>query len=137
MARDVDGASTGQKTPIGFLVLALMDSEEKLSQNLALLSQADYLVLSSNRNYGVIPRLPKRYPISSQYYPLLFDGNLGYEVVYAGTRMPSLLGFSLKEDSFGWPGLNPPQDVGDYLDGLPGMSLGRFDESFTVTTIHW
>jgi hypothetical protein len=108
------------------------DSEEKLIQNLTQLSQADYLVLSSNRNYGVIPRLPERYPISSQYYPLLFDGNLGYEVVYAGTRMPSLLGFSLKGDTFGWPGLSPPQDVGDYLDGLPGMSLGRFDESFTV-----
>jgi hypothetical protein len=46
--------------------------------------------------------------------------------------MPSLLGFSLKGDTFGWPGLSPPQDVGDYLDGLPGMSLGRFDESFTV-----
>jgi 4-amino-4-deoxy-L-arabinose transferase-like glycosyltransferase len=108
------------------------DGEEKLRQNLDLLSQADYLVLSSNRNYGVIPRLPDRYPNSSQYYPLLFAGDLGYEVVYAGTRMPSFLGLYLKTDSFAWPELNPPQPVADFFDSLPGFTLGRFDESFTV-----
>jgi 4-amino-4-deoxy-L-arabinose transferase-like glycosyltransferase len=108
------------------------DSEDKLRQNLALLSRADFVIISSNRNYGVIPRLPERYPLSSQYYALLFDGDLGYEVVYAGTRMPTLLGLHLKSDSFDWPGLDPPQAVAEFLDRLPGFNLGRFDESFTV-----
>lgn len=108
------------------------DSEDKLRQNLSLLSRADFVILSSNRNYGVIPRLPERYPLSSQYYPLLFDGKLGYEVVYAGTRMPGLLGLYLKSDSFDWPGLDPPHAVAEFLERLPGLNLGRFDESFTV-----
>ncbi|HSG16445.1 MAG TPA: glycosyltransferase family 39 protein, partial [Anaerolineae bacterium] len=50
------------------------DGLEKLDQNLALVAQSDYLALASNRNYGVIPRLPERYPLSSQFYRLLFDG---------------------------------------------------------------
>ncbi|MCI0580322.1 MAG: phospholipid carrier-dependent glycosyltransferase [Chloroflexi bacterium] len=108
------------------------DDEDKLASNLVALAGADYMVLASNRNYGVIPRLPERYPLSSQYYPLLFDGRLGFEVVYAGTRTPSLFGLHLKPDTFGWPGLRPPPAVAEYLDSLAGPNLGRADESFTV-----
>ncbi len=108
------------------------DSPEKVRDNLSVLAEADYIALASNRNYGVIPRLPERYPLSSQYYPLLFEGLLGYDVVYVGTRMPNIFGFHLKPDSFHWPDLVAPQEVRDYLDNTPGISLGRFDESFTV-----
>ncbi|HUS94634.1 MAG TPA: glycosyltransferase family 39 protein [Patescibacteria group bacterium] len=109
-----------------------LDSPEKVRENLAALADADYIALASNRNYGVIPRLPERYPLSSQYYPLLFEGLLGYDVVYVGSRMPNILGFHLKPDSFQWPGLVVPREVEKYLDSKPGISLGRFDESFTV-----
>jgi hypothetical protein len=108
------------------------DSWEKLEENLSLIQEAEYVVLSSNRNYGVIPRLPDRYPLSSQYYNLLFNGQLGFEVAYVGTRMPNVLGFYLKPDSFTWPGLAPPDEVADYFSGLTGPNWGRFDESFTV-----
>jgi hypothetical protein len=108
------------------------DNETKLLENLAVLEAADYLVLASNRNYGVIPRLPERYPLSSQYYPLLFEGRLGFEVVYTGSRFPGLFGFHLKPDTFGWPGLEPPPFVAAYLAGIPGLNGGRADESFTV-----
>ena len=110
----------------------LQDSPEKLNQNLALVAQSDYLALASNRNYGVIPRLPERYPLSSQFYRLLFDGQLGFEVAYVGTRMPNLFGLHLTPDSFGWPNLNAPAEVEQYLAGQSGLVLGRFDESFTV-----
>ena len=110
----------------------LQDSPEKLNQNLALVAQSDYLALASNRNYGVIPRLPERYPLSSQFYRLLFDGQLGFEVAYVGTRMPNLFGLHLTPDSFGWPNLNVPAEVEQYLAGQSGLVLGRFDESFTV-----
>jgi hypothetical protein len=108
------------------------DSEGKLINNLELVAAADYLVLASNRNYGVIPRLPDRYPLSNRYYPLLFEGELGFEVAYVGTRTPNLFGIHLKPDNFSWPGLMPPQKVEDYVKGLRGINLGRFDESFTV-----
>jgi hypothetical protein len=45
------------------------------------LTQSDYLVLSSNRLYGSIPRLPLRYPMTSEYYRALFDGRLGFDKV--------------------------------------------------------
>jgi hypothetical protein len=108
------------------------DNPSKLEENLSLIAEADYLVLSSNRNYGVIPRLPERYPLSSQYYRLLFEGQLGFEVAYVGTRFPNLFGFHLKTDSFSWPGLVPPPEVVNYLNDFPGPNWGRFDESFTV-----
>jgi hypothetical protein len=108
------------------------DSPEKLNQNLALVAGSDYLALASNRNYGVIPRLPERYPLSSQFYRLLFDGQLGFEVAYVGTRMPNLFGLHLTPDSFGWPNLNAPVEVKNYLAEHSGLAMGRFDESFTV-----
>lgn len=108
------------------------DNETKLAKNLAILEQADYVTLLSNRIYGVVPRLADRYPLSQRYHQLLFDGTLGFEPVYAHTRVPGLLGMHLLPDSFIWPGLQPPQQVVDYLGEFPGLSGGRFDESFTV-----
>jgi hypothetical protein len=108
------------------------DDEAKLAANLERLERADYVTILSNRVYGVAPRLPARYPLSSQYHQLLFDGSLGYEVVWAGGRFPHLSGFYLKPDSFQWPGLTPPAAVKALLADLPGISGGRADESFTV-----
>jgi hypothetical protein len=109
-----------------------LDSHEKLQANLAKVARADYLVLASNRNYGVISRLPERYPLSSQYYPLLLEQDLGFEVVYVSGRQPNLFGLRLIPDSFSWPGLEPPEPVWRYLTEGLAVNLGRLDESFTV-----
>ncbi|HPD42591.1 MAG TPA: hypothetical protein PLD43_13640, partial [Anaerolineae bacterium] len=45
------------------------------------LEEVDYIVLSSNRLYGSIARLPQRYPLTVAYYQALFDGSLGFEPV--------------------------------------------------------
>lgn len=109
------------------------DDEDKLQRNLSLLAEADYVVVASNRVYGVVPRSPGRYPISSQYHQLLFDGSLGYEPVFVNGRSPHLADFHLWPDRFGWPDLQPPVALVDYLnDKLPGLNGGRADESFTV-----
>ena len=108
------------------------DNESKLEKNLALLEQAEYVTLLSNRVYGVVPRLEDRYPLSHVYHQLLFDGTLGFEPVYVNTRVPGLFGLHLLPDSFVWPDLQPPQEVVDYLDEFTGITGGRFDESFTV-----
>jgi 4-amino-4-deoxy-L-arabinose transferase-like glycosyltransferase len=109
-----------------------LDSQQKIEENLALVAGADYVILSSNRNYGVIPRLEELYPLSSQYYHLLFDGRLGFDVAYIGTRTPKIFGLSLKPDTFSWPGLATPVMVEDFFSNLPGLDGGRVDESFTV-----
>jgi len=108
------------------------DNEAKLMANLELLAQADYLTVLSNRVYGVVPRLPERFPISGQYHQLLFDGALGYELIWVGERSPELFGLTMRADTFDWPGLNPPAAVADYLNERPSISLGRADESFIV-----
>jgi hypothetical protein len=110
----------------------LADNEEKLAENIALLAEADYVTLLSNRIYGVVPRLPQRYLLSSQYYALLFAGELGYEPVYVVGRFPTFFGWQLRSDTFGWPNLQPPPLVQSYLAAQPGINVGRADESFIV-----
>ena len=55
-----------------------------------ILSQADYIILASNRLYRTIPRLPQRYPISTRYYELLFAEKLGFRLERAFTSYPGL-----------------------------------------------
>ncbi|MBN1933994.1 MAG: glycosyltransferase family 39 protein, partial [Anaerolineae bacterium] len=62
------------------------------------LHEADYIVLSTNRLYRTIPRLPDRYPISSEFYRLLFAGELGFERVAEFTAYPSLFGLNIVDD---------------------------------------
>jgi 4-amino-4-deoxy-L-arabinose transferase-like glycosyltransferase len=109
-----------------------LDTQARLQQNLALVAEADYLVISSHRVYAVVPRQPERFPLSSQFHRLLFDGQLGFEPVYVGTRMPNLAGIYFKWDTFAGSGLTPPTRVSQYLESLPGVNLGRADESFIV-----
>jgi cytochrome c oxidase subunit IV len=108
------------------------DDSDKLDANLELLARAEYVTLASNRVYGVVPRLPDRYPISSQYHQLLLDGSLGYETVAIFGRFPGFFGFHLIPDTFSWPGLRPPDQVVAYLSNVRGVNWGRADESFTV-----
>ena len=75
-----------------------VDDEAKLNALLDRLDQADYLVVTSNRLHAVIPRLPERYPMTSEYYELLFSGELGFDLVHEETSYPSLLGIDLVDD---------------------------------------
>lgn len=108
------------------------DDLDKLESNLEFLADADYVTLVTNRVYGVLPRLPKQYPISSQFHPMLFDGSLGYQMVAIFGRFPNLSGYHLKPDTFGWPGLEPGAGPTEFLSEIAGLNWGRIDESFTV-----
>ncbi len=54
------------------------------------LDEADYIMLSSNRLYASIPRLPMRYPLTTAYYEALFNGSLGFELLAEFVSYPSL-----------------------------------------------
>ena len=60
------------------------------------LADADYLVFFSNRLYGTIPRLPERYPVSTEYYRLLFSEQLGYTLADVQTSYPTLFGIGFR-----------------------------------------
>lgn len=74
------------------------DNPAKVDMIVRGLDSADYLVLSSNRLYGSIPRIPQRYPITTEYYRLLFDGQLGFKLLHEQTSYPNLFGIPLKDD---------------------------------------
>ena len=61
------------------------------------LDRVDYIILSSNRLYGSIPRLPMRYPMTVRYYQALFSGELGFERVRTFNSFPGLFGLSVND----------------------------------------
>jgi hypothetical protein len=104
------------------------DNEAKLAALLANLSEADYLILSSNRLYSTIPRLGRRYPLTGGYYRALFAGEMGFRFERAFFRYPQLGGIALVDDPFRRAGLTAPPI--DWPEGM--VNLGFADESFTV-----
>lgn len=80
------------------------DTLDKLNMFVNNLTAADYVILSSNRLYDSIPRLPMRYPMTIRYYQLLFGGQLGFQRIAEFTSYPTLFGIQfpdqVAEESF-------------------------------------
>jgi YYY domain-containing protein len=72
--------------------LTLYDQEnaDKRAKLEGVLDQSQYIVMSSHRLLGSIPRLPERYPLATTYYRLLESGQLGFERVGTFQVEPSL-----------------------------------------------
>lgn len=93
------------------------DNPEKVERFIRILDQAEYLVISSNRQWGSLPRLPERFPMTTEYYrqllgcplewdivtcyrvaqPGMFQGELGFELVRVFESPPSLFGLTLND----------------------------------------
>ncbi len=93
------------------------DSEEKAERFISTLDQADYLLITSSRQWGSIGRLPERYPLSTTYYrsllgcppgkalewcynvaePGMFEGELGYELERVFVSHPNLGSLQLND----------------------------------------
>ncbi len=74
----------------GLMDMYFEDTPEKRQLLLDWLDEVDYIVLSSNRLYASIPRLPQRYPMTTAYYRALFDGSLGFELLADIVSFPRL-----------------------------------------------
>ena len=75
------------------------DTHQKLTQAIEKLNETDYIIITSNRAYDSIPRLPMRYPMTIKYYNELFRGNLGFEKVAEFTSYPSIFGIEIPDQS--------------------------------------
>ncbi len=62
------------------------DGEEKRQKLLTILQEAQVLVLSSQRAVGSICRVPDAYPLMSEFYHLLFCGQLGFRLAFTRER---------------------------------------------------
>ncbi len=80
------------------LNMAETDTPVKRQRMIGVLQVADYLAISSNRFYDALPRVPRRFALSTEYYQRLFDGQLGYELLQTFRRRPSLLGISVPHE---------------------------------------
>ncbi len=57
------------------------DVPEKVDMFMRVLTQADYVILPSQRGIWSVCRIPKTYPMTMAYYQALFDGSLGFRLV--------------------------------------------------------
>lgn len=93
------------------------DTTEKRQNFLDVLTRAQYIVVSSNRVWGSIPRLPQRWPLTSAYYHALFEGRLGFRPTQEWTNYPRL-------NIFGW--------IVDFPDDTIDESLSVYDHPRVV-----
>ena len=86
------------------------DNASKLERFYSILDQADYIFISSNRQWGTTIRVPERYPLTTAYYrnllgcpddedlftcysiaePGMYESNLGFELVKISQSDPNL-----------------------------------------------
>ncbi|HEY8477786.1 MAG TPA: DUF2298 domain-containing protein, partial [Chloroflexota bacterium] len=81
------------------LELYAEDTPEKRAKLVHALDQARYIFVTSNRLYESIPRLPMRYPMTVEYYRLLFSEQLGFRLVRTFTSYPTLFGVEIPDDT--------------------------------------
>jgi YYY domain-containing protein len=108
------------------------EDSQKFDKLSVMLTNSNYFVLLSNRLYATIPRLPDRYPVTSEFYRKMFSGELGYELVYSGSRYIGGLGVDYYEDPFARLDFGPPEGFEPPSSGLFTAGLGWADESFSV-----
>ena len=95
------------------------DTATKLQRMENILDQTDVIFMSSNRQWGTIPRVPERYPLSTVYYrnllgcpddqdllvcyqnaePGMYKGKLGFDLVEVFQSNPNLGSFQINDQS--------------------------------------
>lgn len=73
---DQDGQFTLQR-----LEMVAPDTAEKADRIARMMAGADLLILSSDRQSGVMPRLPDRFPLTTVHYAALFSGRACFDSV--------------------------------------------------------
>lgn len=93
------------------------DNANKLSRFYDVLDQTEYILISSSRQWGTLPRIPERFPMTSEYYRHLlgcpmgqsieqcynvaqvgdYQGELGFDLVEVFQSNPSIGSFSVND----------------------------------------
>ncbi len=135
------------------------DNAEKIARFLEILNQGDYILITSNRQWASIPRLPERYPLTSAYYraligcppekdviwcynvarPGMFQGQLGFDLVAVFESFPQLgpwrINDQFAEEAFtvyDHPKVLIFQKRADYDPAVVRQILGSVDLSHVV-----
>ncbi len=135
------------------------DNEEKLARFTSTLAQADYVLITSSRQWGSTTRVPERYPLTSTYYrhllgcpveksiewcynvaqPGMFQGDLGFELIRVFQSNPTLgrwqINDQFAEEAFtvyDHPKVFVFQKTADYDPARVAYILGAVDLSKVV-----
>ncbi|HEX6820375.1 MAG TPA: DUF2298 domain-containing protein [Ktedonobacterales bacterium] len=101
------------------------DKAATLSQQLA---SVNVVVISSQRLLRSIPKLPDRYPMTTRYYQLLFDGKLGFTLAAHFEAHPHLGPYALDDT-------NADESFSVY-DHPPVWIFARSGSGLTADQIH-
>lgn len=105
------------------------ETEDKWAAIETKLAEADVVVIASRRGYGALAGWPERFPLTTDYYHALLDGELGFEVVACFGRWPRVGPLALADDPFQALDLPHP---GAACRPSPVWELPPLDESFVV-----
>lgn len=75
------------------------DSPTKIANTLAKLDQTQWIFISSGRCYQNIPRWPRKWPVTTEFYRALFAGKLGFKIVKEFVSYPSLGPLQFPDDN--------------------------------------
>ena len=133
------------------------DVPDKVEMFMKVLTQADYLILPSQRGIWSVCRIPRTYPMTMAYYQALFDGSLGFKLAGEYQR-PIQIGPLYVSDLAGtvtteWPRLpvvnlsnwaaeeafsiydHPPVWIFEKTESFSEENLRAFLESFDLTKV--
>ena len=74
------------------------DTAQKWRQISQQVATADYIAFQTKRLYGALTMAPQKYPLSNNYFYLLFAGDLGYTPIYDLASRPGLLGIEFPDE---------------------------------------
>jgi YYY domain-containing protein len=115
-----------------------VDTPEKLAGLIDSLDQTDYVMMTSNRLYGSIPRMPMHYPLTSEYYRLMLAGQLGFKQIASFEAYPTLGPFTFPDQETTqalslWPDpTRCPQSNVPQCQGLINVPMPPAEEAFSV-----
>jgi len=75
------------------------DSRTKVEEIVSTLQGSDWIAITSNRAYGSVTRVPDVFPMTREYYRLLFSNQLGFLKAADFTSYPSLGPIRIPDDS--------------------------------------
>ncbi|HVN85606.1 MAG TPA: DUF2298 domain-containing protein [Candidatus Binatia bacterium] len=74
------------------------DNPTKIRKLAGHLAESDYIAFQTKRLYGALTQAAQKYPLSSNYFYLLFAGDLGYTLVHEEASRPSVFGIEFPDE---------------------------------------
>ncbi len=76
-----------------------LDTDQKRKTITKQLEQGDYIIFSTRRIWGTMPKLTDRYPFTSALYRKILNGETDYREIAAFSSYPSLFGITVNDDA--------------------------------------